>query len=161
VRVTGYVAQYSFAILVVAHDAQELAALAALGDPEAIVALGLEDRQVPGLLALGGSRVKATALPREDEGHALGPPNPEQLCDRGRRLGFRVPGLRVGRVELERLLGELQAGRLDRDGRGGRVRHHGRADPVAAAAEQHREEAGHRAAVAEEDPVALPDELKA
>ena len=51
----------------VADDAQELAALAALGDAEAIVAVGLEDETCRGLVALRRPGAQRPVLPPEDE----------------------------------------------------------------------------------------------
>ena len=99
-------------------------------------------------------------LPREHELVALGPPAAKERSDLGGRRRLGPPGLDVGRPELERRSRQLEDDVDRRRARAG-VRQDSGARLRLAVQVQARQEPGHRAAVAAEDPPLVVHELDA
>ena len=92
----------------VAHDPQDLAALAALGDAPAVVTVRLEVRDVPARSAVDQQRLQPALAPGDDDLVPLRPPAAEDRLELGRRLLARLPRLGRDRQRLDRCDREVE-----------------------------------------------------
>jgi hypothetical protein len=144
----------------VADDLEQLALLRAGDAAEAVFGLLPEDRRRQRRRCCRVAELQPSLPERDHDLAPLRPPAPEQRLELGRDGLCGLPGLRLPRVCLDRLHGQLPQELLDLHARAGVDEDDG-AGPFLRRDGQAREEPRHRPAVADEDAVALAQERDA